>query len=222
MVGYPTMSIRRECRFFLQMLSNTLDRGHSRMQDHEIVDRLKRGDEEAFRMVVERHQKLVLNCAYRFLRDRESAEDLTQEVFLEVFESIHSFRADSQLATWIYRIVVTKSLNQLKSQRRKKRFARLVSVFGTENLADRILSSDAARPDRELENQERRILLNRALDRLPESQRIAFTLSKVEGMSYEEIARVMHTSLPAVESLIHRAKGGLRKRLFRYYSERTG
>ncbi len=192
------------------------------MEDHETVDRLKRGDEAAFRMVVERHQKLVLNCAYRFLRDRQAAEDLTQEVFLEVFESIHSFRADAQLSTWIYRIAVTKSLNHLKSLRRKKRFAGLVSFFGAENVGDRLPGPEAERPDRGIENEERRLLLNRALEALPESQRIAFTLSKVEGMSYQEISRIMNTTVAAVESLIHRARGGLKKKLIRYYSERLG
>jgi RNA polymerase sigma factor (sigma-70 family) len=100
------------------------------MEDLEIVDKLQSGDSETFRLLVEKYQKLVFNCTYKFVRNKESAEDLTQEVFIEVFESIHSFRADSQLSTWIYRIAVTKSLNHLKSLKRKKRFAMVVSLFG--------------------------------------------------------------------------------------------
>jgi RNA polymerase sigma factor, sigma-70 family len=99
------------------------------MEDIELIEKLKSGDSETFRLDVEKYQKLVLNCAYKFLRNRESAEDITQEVFIEVFESIRSFKAQSQLSTWIYRIAVTKSLNHIKSLKRKKRFAMVVSLF---------------------------------------------------------------------------------------------
>jgi RNA polymerase sigma-70 factor, ECF subfamily len=187
------------------------------MNESDIVARLRNGDDEAFREVVEKYQVLVLNCAYRFLRNKESAEDLTQEVFMEVFESVHAFRAESRLSTWIYRIAVTKSLNKLKALKRKKRFAVLVSVADEGGLADRLPDSDSASPEQEMENRERREVLDWALEKLPDNQRIAFTLSKVEEMSYEEIAGVMNASIPAVESLIHRAKENLRKKLYGYY-----
>jgi RNA polymerase sigma factor (sigma-70 family) len=183
------------------------------MDDRALINRLKQGDEEAFREVVRRHQSLVLNCAYKFLRNTESAEDLTQEVFVEVFESIGSFRAEAQLSTWIYRITVTKALNKIKSLKRKRRFAALLSLSGD---LDQPLQ-DPSMPDTVLENWERAGILTRALEKLPTNQRIAFTLSRVEGMSYEQIAKVMNTSLPSVESLIHRARLNLRKKLSTYY-----
>ncbi len=187
------------------------------MDDTDVVTRLKNGDDQAYREVVDTYQTLVLNCAYRFLRNKEAAEDLAQEVFLEVFESIGAFRSDARLSTWIYRIAVTKSLNHLKHMKRKKRFAVLVSVSEDEGMADRLPAADSGSPEQPLENRERRQLLDWALGKLPDTQRIAFTLSKVEDMSYEEIARIMNTSIPAVESLIHRAKENLRKRLYSYY-----
>jgi RNA polymerase sigma-70 factor, ECF subfamily len=189
------------------------------MEDHELVEKLKGGDAEAFRLVIEKYQALVLNCSFKFLRNRESAEDLTQEVFIEVFESIRSFRSDAQLSTWIYRIAVTKSLNHLKSFKRKKRFAIVVSLFGEERIEERIASSKSASPDSQLENQERVGLLTWALDSLPANQRVAFTLSKIQGMSYEEISLMMDISIPSVESLIHRAKTNLRKKLHKYYQQ---
>jgi RNA polymerase sigma-70 factor (ECF subfamily) len=184
------------------------------MDDSDLIQRLTLGDEEAFREVVERHQKLVLNCAFKFLRDDRAAEDLTQEVFVEVFESIRTFREEAQLSTWIYRIAVTKSLNVLKSQKRKKRFAAMVSLFAGPEPAHNVPG-----PDELLENSERASLLTRALQRLPENQRVAFTLSKVEGFSYAEVARTMGISVPSVESLIHRARMNLRKRLSAYYRQ---
>lgn len=150
------------------------------MNDLELIEKLKGGDDEAFRLVVGKYQKLVLNCSYKFLRNKEAAEDITQEVFLEVFESIHSFRGESRLSTWIYRITVAKSLNYLKSLKRKKRFAVIVSLFEKEEAEERILASASNGPDELLENQDRARILQWALNKLPENQRIAFTLSSTE------------------------------------------
>ena len=189
------------------------------MEDLELINRLKNGDDEAFRIILEKYQRLVLSCSYKFLRNTESAEDLTQEVFLEVFESIQTFRADSKLSTWIYRITVTKSINHLKSLKRKKRFAVLVSLFGEDEVEKRISTPDNVSPEKELENQDRAKILNWALEKLPVNQRIAFTLSKTNEMSYEEISSVLNTSIASVESLIHRAKTNLKKILFNYYKK---
>lgn len=187
------------------------------MEDLELIEKLKSGDSETFRLVVEKYQKLVLNCAYKFLRNRESAEDITQEVFIEVFESIRSFKAQSQLSTWIYRIAVTKSLNHIKSLKRKKRFAMVVSLFSEDKAEKYIAAPEKTNQDQELENQERAKILTWALDKLPENQRVAFTLSKYKEMSYEEISSMMNMSIPSVESLIHRAKTNLKKELYGYY-----
>jgi RNA polymerase sigma factor (sigma-70 family) len=187
------------------------------MHKDEIIASLKRGDNAAFRAVVGMHQKLVFNCAFKFLKNKEAAEDLTQEVFVEVYQSIHSFRGDAQLSTWIYRIAVTKCLNEIKHQQRRKRFALLVSLFGDDGTERRVPAAESSNPELELEKKERAEILNKALSRLPDYQRTAYTLSKVEGMSYDEIAKVMNTSLTSVESLIHRAKNNLVKHLTLYY-----
>ena len=189
------------------------------MEDSELVEKLKEGNEEAFRKVLATYQKLVLNCAFKFLRNKESAEDVTQEVFLEVFESIRSFKGQSRLSTWIYRIAVTKSLNEIKHQKRKKRFAVLLNLFDESREEERFLASEGSGPEKGIENQERAQILSRALAKLPESQRIAFALSKVEGMSYEEISSLLSVSIPAVESLLHRAKANLATQLYSYYKK---
>jgi RNA polymerase sigma-70 factor, ECF subfamily len=191
------------------------------MDEQEIIRRLRSGDQAAFRQVVGEHSSLVMNCAYKFLRNRESAEDITQEVFLEVFESIHSFRGDAQLSTWIYRIAVTKSINLIKRQNRKKRFAWLVPVSDEHNPVDHLPSGDESDPAKSLERKERADRVAGALAKLPDNQKIAYTLSKVEGMKYDEIARVMNTTVPSVESLVHRAKGSLAERLSAYYQQQN-
>ena len=145
------------------------------MEDLELIKNLKSGDEEAYRLVVDTYQKMVLNCAYKFLRNSESAQDLTQEVFLEVFESIHSFRADAKLSTWIYRITVTKSLNHLKSLQREKRFGKLLRLFGEDEIEKRIPAPGSMSPEKELENRDRAAVLARELEKLAENQKVAFT-----------------------------------------------
>jgi RNA polymerase sigma-70 factor, ECF subfamily len=189
------------------------------MDEPEIIEKLKAGDDEAFRIIVEKYQGLVLNCSFKFLRSKEAAEDITQEVFLEVFESIHSFRGESSLSTWIYRIAVTKSLNYLKSLKRKKRFATLVGLFNGKDGDALLATPESMSPSSEVENQDRARMLSWALEKLSDNQRVAFTLSKYKELSYEEISAVMNLSIPSVESLIHRAKMNLRKLLTLYYQK---
>ncbi len=192
------------------------------MHDPDILDDLRNGRGPAFRTLVERYQGVVLNCVFRFVRDRETAKDLTQEVFMEVYESLPSFRGEAALSTWIYRIAVTRSLNHLKSAQRKKRFAFLTSLFGEGQETIQVAADAGDDPAAIAENQERARILHEALAALPETQRVAFTLSKVDGMSYKEIALVMNVSLPAVESSIHRARLRLRSLLMDYYRQHLG
>jgi RNA polymerase sigma-70 factor, ECF subfamily len=189
------------------------------MHDLDILDDLRNGRDPAFGTLVERYQGVVLNCVFRFVRDRETAKDLTQEVFAEVYESLPSFRGEAALSTWIYRIAVTRSLNHLKAMKRKKRFAFLTSLFGETQEPVQVAAGAADDPAAILENKERARILSDAMEALPGTQRVAFTLSNVEGMSYQEIARVMNVSIPAVESLIHRARVRLRALLMEYYQQ---
>ena len=186
------------------------------MSDIEFVNRIKSGDEDAFRQMVEKHQKFVLNTCLRFVQIIEIAEDITQDVFVEVFKSIKNFRGDSKLSTWIYRIAVTRSLDYLKMTKRKKRFAKLKSLLGDDG-KEVVLPSSDLMPNSQSENEERIKILTWAMNSLAENQRVAFTLSKYDEMSYKEIADIMETTVSAVESLIHRAKTNLKKKLYKYY-----
>lgn len=187
------------------------------MDDRELVEKLKGGEEAAYRIVLERYQTLVLNCAFKFLRDRHAAEEITQEVFIQVFKSIDTFRSEAALSTWIYRIAVTRSLNLVKSMKRQKRFGVFIRLFGTDRPEEHLAAEEKEQPDQELENSERARILTLALEKLPENQRIAFTLSKYDALSYAEIARILNSTIPSVESLIHRARKNLEKILYSYY-----
>lgn len=178
-----------------------------------LIQSLKRGDASAFRQLVNGHQRLVYNTALGFLRNREEAEDIAQEVFVEVWTRIQSFKGESKLSTWLYRITVNKCLDHHRKQNRQKRQGIHVDLEG-----DKVLQvSDFRHPGIALEDQELAATLMAAIDQLPENQKIAFTLHKVSDLNHQEIGDVMGISHSAIESLIHRAKQNLRKLLAEYY-----
>jgi RNA polymerase sigma-70 factor (ECF subfamily) len=188
------------------------------LQDLLLVDALKRGDESAFRELVDTRQGLVYNTVLGLVQNQEDAEDVTQEVFIKVFESVHQFKGESAFTTWLYRVSVTTALEYLRKKKRKKRFAFLTSLFGEDQnpLHD---PPDFVHPGVQLDNREKARELFAAIKKLPDNQRIAFTLHKVEGLSYQEVADVMGTTVAAVESLIHRGRQNLKKTLINLYNE---
>ena len=160
---------------------------------------------------------MVFNTALGIVQNAEDAEDVAQEVFIQVYESIHSFKGEAKFSTWLYRITITKSMDHLRKKKRKKRFAFIQSLFGMNNevLHD---PPDFNHPGITLDNKEKAAILFKAIDRLPETQKIAFTLHKIEGLSYQEVSQIMNSTLSSVESLLHRAKNNLKKHLTDYYS----
>lgn len=189
------------------------------MEDPILVQQIISGNPDAFKQLVEHYQYKVVNTCYGFVHHKEDAEDIAQEVFIEVSRSIANFRAEAQLSTWIYRIAVTKSLDFLRKRKRQKRLKYIRNMLGLDNQVEQIPAPQSANPQTILENQERARILQHAVDSLAENQKIAITLHKYEGFSYQEIAEIMGTSVSAVESLMHRAKRSLQKKLYHYYEQ---
>lgn len=165
-----------------------------------------------FQEIYETYKNKVFNTVLGYLQNTEDAEETTQDVFVEIHRSIKSFEGKSSLSTWIYRIAVNKSLDFIKNKNRKKRFAFLSSLFD-ESGAIKHDSPDFHHPGVQLEQKENAALLFKAVDQLPENQKTAFILSKVEGLSYAEISEVMQLSISSVESVLFRAKQNLQKKL---------
>lgn len=178
-----------------------------------------RAREELFKGLVAEHQEMVVNTCYRFVFNREDAEDLAQDVFVEVFRSLEQFREEAKLSTWIYRIAVTKSLDHLRRLKRKKRFSSLKRIIGVSDPSEEFAAPTTENPAEALAGSEQARILQNALNSLPDSQKTAFLLSKQEGYSNQEIADLLKTSVSAVESLVHRAKKNLHDKLYAYYSE---
>ncbi|MDN5204762.1 RNA polymerase sigma factor [Fulvivirgaceae bacterium BMA10] len=187
------------------------------LQETALLKSLREQDPNAFKNLVETFQDKVFNTCFGFLHNSEDAEDMAQETFVEIYQSIDKFRGEAQLSTWIYRIAVTKSLEYLRRKKRKKRFGFLQPIFSNEEVEQVNKLSDFQHPGISLENKERSQILFAAIDTLAENQKIAFTLHKVEGLSHEKISEIMDLSISSIESLMFRAKKNLQKRLENYY-----
>lgn len=189
------------------------------MNDKKLIDDLKNADHQAFREFVEQYENMVVNTCYGFLRNQEDAEDIAQEVFIEIYRAIHHFREEASLSTWIYRIAVNKSLNLIKKNKRKKWANSIQAAFGNEEDSEPFTDTKTPNPQISLEQQERIQILYKAIDSLAENQKVAFTLSKFEDFDYKQIAEIMGTTVSAVESLLNRAKKNLQKKLYNYYKD---
>ena len=173
-----------------------------------------------FQSIVENLQEKVRNTCFRYVNNVEDADDIAQEVFIQVYESMSNFREESQISTWVYRIAVNKSLDFLRSKNRKKRFAKLTSLFRTVDEEEETIEIPSfGTPQQELEDKERKEVLDWALAKLPDNQKTAIILSKYEGFSNKEITEIMDMSLSAVEALMHRAKKNLQKLLKDYFEK---
>ena len=188
------------------------------MED-KLTDQLREGDLNAYRELVARFSGRIFNTALGLLQNREDAEDITQEVFVEIFQSVARFKGSSKFSTWIYRITVRKSLELIRSRNRKKRAGRLYSLFGKEDHINMTNSSPFYHPGIKLENKERAAVLFLAIEKLPVNQRTAFTLHKLENLSHAELAEIMNISVSSVESLMFRAKQNLKRLLGYYYDQ---
>ncbi|GAB3287915.1 RNA polymerase sigma factor [Hymenobacter tenuis] len=180
--------------------------------DAELVAHLQQGSEEAFRTLVERYQHRIYRTVLALLRSPEDAEDVAQEVFVEVYRTIGRFRGEAALSTWLYRLATSRALKHQQRARAQKRFAYLTSLLGFDN---QVLHepADHAHPQAQLEGQQQVEVLRAHIARLPAQQQVAFTLRHEQELSYEEIAAVLNTTVPAVESLLFRARKTLRNHL---------
>jgi len=191
------------------------------MSEADIINRLQQGDEKTFRELVDTYRQMVVNTCFGLLHNIEDAEDVAQDVFIEVFRSAENFRGDSKISTWIYRIAVNRSLNFIRDNKRKRWFQSFENAASTKQTwLNNLKSQNSDNPDFDLENSERSAVLHKAIDSLPENQKIAFTLNKYEDLTYKEISEVMNLSVASVESLIHRAKKNLQKKLYHCYKKK--
>ncbi len=182
------------------------------LAEAELVTQLQQGSEAAFRTLVARYQDRVYTTAFALLRSAEEAEDVAQEVFVEIYQTVGRFRGEAALSTWLYRLAASRALQHQRRLNAKKRFAYFTSLLGFNN---QVLHEppDHAHPLAILEGEQQLCLLLAHIGRLPGQQQVAFTLRHEQDLSYEEIAAVLDTTVSAVESLLFRARQTLRRHL---------
>ena len=182
-----------------------------------LIERCLAGDDSAFDELVQRYQDMVFNLSYRLLGSYDESADMTQEVFLQVYRKLVSFRRDASLRTWIYRIVINRAKNRQRWWMRRFGEMTAISLDDAEAnpTCDLIALEDglAMAPDKALERKEESQLLMRAIDGLPFSHRTILLLKEIEGLSYEEIGATLDLPLGTVKSRLARARKSLRDKL---------
>lgn len=188
------------------------------MEEKDFINDLKTGKHDAYATLIDAYEQKVFSTCISFVPNKEDAEDISQEVFIEVFKSISKFKGDSKLSTWIFRIATNKCLEFIRKKNTKKRFAFLQAITGNTIPIDKTdYFTEINHPGILLENKELNTTLFKAINSLPESQSVVFTLHKIDNKSYQEIAEITQRSLSSVESVMFRAKKNLQNLLKNYY-----
>lgn len=188
------------------------------MTETEFIAELKSKNMAAYSKLLDDFQQKVFATCISFVPNREDAEDIAQEVFVEIFNSITKFKGNSKLSTWIYKITTNKCLEFIRKKNTKKRFAFLQSITGNAIPMDKTsYFTEINHPGILLENKELNVTLFTAINSLPKSQKVVFTLHKIDGKSYQDVAKITNKSLSSVESIMFRAKKNLQSLLENYY-----
>lgn len=162
-----------------------------------------------FEKIVIKYQTMVFRTAIGFVHQKEDAEDLAQEVFLNAYKSWNNFRGDSEISTWLYRITINLSLNFIEKSKRKN----FLQLTGDALIYLFNRDSGEKNPQQQIEISEQEKIIKATIDSLPEKQRIAFVLSRYDDLPQKEIASIMNISEGAVEQLLQRAKANLQRKL---------
>lgn len=187
--------------------------------ESELIERAVKGDRQAQAEIVYQHEKMVYNLALKLVGNPEDAENILQETFLKILESLHTFKGGSALSTWIYRIATNFALMHLRS---KKRNFISLDEYPLDEKRDfsHFFKVTEADPLKDLLNTELKENLQAAIDLLPPKFKTVFILKDIEGLSLKEISSVLKISLPAVKSNLHRARFFLRNQLMDYLNKK--
>ncbi len=170
--------------------------------DNRLIELVAGGDEQAFEQLVRRYQQAVFNTIYRYTGRQDDVQDLAQEIFIKVWRNAAKFKGKSKFSTWLYRITANHCINYRRKNRRQH--------LSLDELTEKGRTPESLKVESDPEQRRNVELVRKAVDELPDRQRMALVLAHFEGRSYKEIAEIMGISTSAVESLIFRARSALR------------
>ena len=191
------------------------------INQEEFIKNLRSGNQVAFSLLIDDYQQKVFHTCISFVPNKEDAEDIAQEVFLEVYKSIGKFKGNSKLSTWIYKICTNKCLEFIRKKNAKKRLVFIQRILGNEIPLDKTnFFTEFNHPGILLEHKEQSETIYLAINTLPESQKTVFTLAKLDGKTYQEIVEITGKSMSSIESIMFRAKKNLQKKLANFYKNK--
>jgi len=185
-------------------------------EDQALVERVQNGDTQAYNLLVLKYQTRIGHLISRFVRNQADVEDVAQEAFIKAYKALKNFRGDSQFYTWLYRIAINTAKNHLVSTGRRTPAGGTLDAQEAEQYEGAYALQESATPDREIQAEEIKQTVNKAIAALPEDLRTAITLRELEGLNYEEIAMVMDCPIGTVRSRIFRAREAVDKQLKPY------
>jgi RNA polymerase sigma-70 factor (ECF subfamily) len=187
--------------------SNTVSSA-AEQDDVLLVTASKRGDQDAFAQLVQRHQRRVFNLVFRMLQDYEESSEVTQETFLAAWQGLHSFRGDARFSTWLYRIAYNSALKQVEQRKRDRA---LQSAMQAEHIITE--AGNEGRMETELEQHARQDFIRENLATLPVKYRAVLVLRHIQDMTYEEMAEILTVPIGTIKTHLFRARNLLKERL---------
>jgi len=182
--------------------------------DAQLMERVRDGDAASFDLLMDRYRRPVVNFVYRMVRDAAAAEEIAQDVFVQIYLARKRYTASARFSTWLFKVATNTTLKHIRKHRRVVRESELATET-RERFLDLLTAGESDGAHESLERKELGLLVQQALVALPDKEKVALTLRKYEGCSYQEIADIMKCSVAAIKTHIHRGKLRLRETLLR-------
>jgi len=199
----------------------TFDPKEDKAAEEALVRELQAGNMEVFDQLVERFQKKIYALSFNLTRNQMDAQDVTQDVFLTLFRKIHTFQGKSAFSSWVYRITLNAAYMKLRSRKKDKSVSidELLPNFNKAGFQQEKVQDWSENTESLLFANETRGIIQKAVDQLPEKEKVVFLLRDVEGLSTEKVGEILELTIPAVKSRLHRARLFLRKKLSAFFDE---
>jgi RNA polymerase sigma-70 factor, ECF subfamily len=197
------------------------DKKEEKAEEEELVRKLQAGNMEVFDQLVERFQKKIYALSFNLTRNQMDAQDVTQDVFLTLFRKIHTFQGKSAFSSWVYRITLNAAYMKLRSRKKDQSVSidDMLPTFNKAGFQQEKVQDWSENTESLLFANETRNIIQKAVDQLPEKEKVVFLLRDVEGISTEKVGEILDLTIPAVKSRLHRARLFLRKKLSTFFEE---
>ena len=193
----------------------------SKAIEEDLVRKFQGGDLEAFDKLAQIYQKKVYGLSFNLTRNQMDAQDVAQEVLLTIYRKIHTFQGKSAFSSWVYRVTLNATYMKLRSKKKEPKISieDMLPSFNSSGYQQEKIQDLSENTESLLFSNETKSVIKKAVDQLPEKEKVVFMLRDVEGLSTEKVGEILDLTIPAVKSRLHRARLFLRKKLSGYFDE---